>query len=130
MRDGVTIYFIRHGETDWNAELRYQGQRDIPMNELGRAQAKRNGDVVHRTSGRQLIEKPESLLRERQRQRLLTDHRLKRRGRRGRDGAADARRRCETSDEFFQCRMVEYRVQRQLHPVHLAYAGQQLEPSQ
>ncbi len=46
MREGVTIYFIRHGETDWNAELRYQGQRDIPLNERGRTQARRNGEAL------------------------------------------------------------------------------------
>ena len=46
MRPDVTIYFIRHGETEWNAEARYQGQADIPMNERGRAQAKRNGESL------------------------------------------------------------------------------------
>jgi probable phosphoglycerate mutase len=46
MRDGVTIYFIRHGETDWNAQSRYQGQADVPMNENGRAQARRNGEAL------------------------------------------------------------------------------------
>ncbi|HWK38111.1 MAG TPA: histidine phosphatase family protein, partial [Hyphomicrobium sp.] len=46
MRVGVTIYFIRHGETDWNAQSRYQGQADIPMNDTGRAQAQRNGETL------------------------------------------------------------------------------------
>jgi broad specificity phosphatase PhoE len=34
-----TLYFIRHGETDWNAEARLQGQRDVPLNAVGRVQA-------------------------------------------------------------------------------------------
>jgi probable phosphoglycerate mutase len=46
MRDAITIYFVRHGETDWNAERRYQGQRDLAMNERGRAQARRNGEAL------------------------------------------------------------------------------------
>jgi len=33
------FYMIRHGETDWNRERRFQGRRDIPMNALGRQQA-------------------------------------------------------------------------------------------
>lgn len=40
------LVFVRHGETDWNRELRFQGQRDIALNECGRRQAARNGRAV------------------------------------------------------------------------------------
>jgi broad specificity phosphatase PhoE len=33
------LYFVRHGETDWNVEGRLQGQLDIPLNDHGRKQA-------------------------------------------------------------------------------------------
>lgn len=36
-------YFLRHGETDWNAEHRLQGQADRDLTEKGRAQASGNG---------------------------------------------------------------------------------------
>ena len=38
-----TLYFIRHGETDWNAQGRLQGQRDVPLNGRGRLQAEEAG---------------------------------------------------------------------------------------
>jgi probable phosphoglycerate mutase len=40
------IYYIRHGETSWNAEGRLQGTQDIPLNELGRRQAAHAGNVL------------------------------------------------------------------------------------
>lgn len=46
MRPGLKLYFVRHGETDWNAERRYQGQTDIPLNARGRDQSRRNGDAL------------------------------------------------------------------------------------
>lgn len=37
----IPFWFLRHGETDWNAEGRSQGRSDIPLNEVGLLQAER-----------------------------------------------------------------------------------------
>ena len=41
-----TIYYIRHGETEWNAEGRLQGVQDVPLNDLGRRQAAGAGSIL------------------------------------------------------------------------------------
>ena len=46
------LYFVRHGETDWNAEGRLQGQRDIPLNDVGRVQAEEVGAILARLEPR------------------------------------------------------------------------------
>lgn len=40
----MKILLARHGETRWNAEGRYQGQMDIPLSEVGEAQARQLGE--------------------------------------------------------------------------------------
>ena len=40
----VEWYFVRHGQTDWNATDRIQGQEDAPLNDHGRGQARANGE--------------------------------------------------------------------------------------
>ena len=35
-RKEMKLFFVRHGETDWNLARRVQGHSDIPLNEYGR----------------------------------------------------------------------------------------------
>ena len=50
-----TLYLLRHGETEFNVEGRYQGQRDSPLTPRGRDQARRHGALL-----KTLIVEPES----------------------------------------------------------------------
>ena len=46
------ICFVRHGETDWNAQNRMQGHIDIPLNATGVTQAKRLAKSLEQTNHR------------------------------------------------------------------------------
>jgi probable phosphoglycerate mutase len=49
LRDGVTLYFCRHGETQANVQLRFQGRTvDTPLTDKGRAQAEAIGHALLR----------------------------------------------------------------------------------
>jgi broad specificity phosphatase PhoE len=40
------LYYVRHGETDWNVEHRLQGHRDTALNARGRGQAVHCGEIL------------------------------------------------------------------------------------
>jgi broad specificity phosphatase PhoE len=54
--DGVLL--ARHGETDDNAARRFQGHRDPPLNERGRAQARELADGLAHAGIRELWSSP------------------------------------------------------------------------
>ncbi len=40
------LYFMRHGQTDWNARARYQGSTDTSLSELGELEARHNAKLL------------------------------------------------------------------------------------
>lgn len=54
----MRIYIIRHGQTDWNLQGRFQGREDIPLNEFGIQQAHRCGKALKKESFRAVITSP------------------------------------------------------------------------
>jgi broad specificity phosphatase PhoE len=42
----LTLFLMRHGETVWNTERRFQGRMDSPLTERGREQARANGRLL------------------------------------------------------------------------------------
>jgi probable phosphoglycerate mutase len=44
------LWFVRHGQTDWNVEQRIQGWLDVPLNRDGREQAERLARAIQNVS--------------------------------------------------------------------------------
>ncbi len=58
-KPGTTrILLIRHGETNWNREGRFQGQMDIPLNDTGILQAQKTAQLLASTKIHQIISSP------------------------------------------------------------------------
>lgn len=43
---GPRFLLVRHGETDWNRDKRFQGQIDVPLNDYGRVQASQAAEFL------------------------------------------------------------------------------------
>lgn len=79
----MKLYIMRHGETDWNAQVRLQGCSDVPLNENGRRLAKVTGealkdikfDAVFSSPLSRAVETAKLVLGE-QRVPIVTDHRI------------------------------------------------------
>jgi probable phosphoglycerate mutase len=50
-----SFYSLRHGETDWNVEVRLQGHSDIPLNDNGRQQASAAATILKPTGITRII---------------------------------------------------------------------------
>lgn len=48
---GPRLLLLRHGETEWNRQGRLQGRKNSPLTELGRAQARQQGEILKKING-------------------------------------------------------------------------------
>lgn len=55
MTPGGTVVLLRHGETAWNVEHRFQGQHDTDLSDVGTQQAVAAGRAVARAVGSQAV---------------------------------------------------------------------------
>jgi broad specificity phosphatase PhoE len=52
------IGLLRHGQTDWNVDMRLQGVSDIPLNEFGREQANTAAEVLKSGTWEMIVSSP------------------------------------------------------------------------
>jgi len=52
------ILLIRHGKTDWNADVRFQGSTDIPLNDYGYRQAQKTAARIKSWQGAPVYSSP------------------------------------------------------------------------
>jgi phosphoserine phosphatase len=70
---GPRILLVRHGETDWNRQKRFQGQIDVPLNSKGEEQAQKAADFlasvpIHKAFSSPMLRPKDTALK------ILTEH--------------------------------------------------------
>ena len=73
----MLVYFIRHGQTDWNAQRRFQGSKDIPLNEAGRAQAQEIASRFEHTTFSRIYHSPLARAAQSARYKAVREYRVK-----------------------------------------------------
>jgi alpha-ribazole phosphatase/probable phosphoglycerate mutase len=58
IRDSHRVFLVRHGETDWNRDFKYQGSTDVPLNEEGLKQAKKLATRLSRVMPSRVMSSP------------------------------------------------------------------------
>ena len=71
-RRGARILLLRHGETDWNRQSRFQGQIDVPLNATGRRQGRQAAAFLGRSPISRAYSSP--LARPRETAELVLEH--------------------------------------------------------
>jgi broad specificity phosphatase PhoE len=66
------FYFLRHGQTKWNAEGRFQGHTDIALNDVGLSQAHDAATILARCPVELIVASP--LIRARQTAEIVARH--------------------------------------------------------
>ena len=69
---GLRLLLVRHGETEWNRQGRFQGQIDVPLNENGRSQAAQAGEFLKSVQIDQAISS--SMLRPKETAEIILQH--------------------------------------------------------
>ncbi len=56
--DGPRLLLVRHGETEWNRQKRFQGQIDVPLNDNGRSQSGQAAEYLKQIPIRYAVTSP------------------------------------------------------------------------
>lgn len=70
--EGIRMLLVRHGETEWNRQKRFQGQIDVPLNENGRLQARQAAEFLKSVSIDRAVSSP--MMRPKETAELILQH--------------------------------------------------------